>query len=57
MVATVGALAFTVVTLLVGISSGAPADFLILDTTIGLVYIGSGVIAWLRRPEVLTGRC
>jgi signal transduction histidine kinase len=54
-VATGGALAFTLLTLLVGIASGAPTDFLVLDTTIGLAYIGSGVIAWRRRPEVLTG--
>ncbi len=53
--ATVGALAFTVLTLFVGIANGAPVEFIVLDTTIGLVYIGSGVIAWLRRPEVLTG--
>jgi signal transduction histidine kinase len=55
LVATAGALAFTALTLAVGIASGAPPDFLLLDTTIGLVYIGAGVVAWMRRPEVLTG--
>ena len=52
---TAGALAFTVLTLVVGFASGAPAEFLVLDATIGLVYIGAGVVAWTRRPEVLTG--
>jgi signal transduction histidine kinase len=54
-VATTGAVAFTVLTLAVGVASGAPAQFLLLDTTIGLVYIVAGVVAWTRRPEVLTG--
>ena len=31
------------------------AQFLILDLAIGLTYIVSGMIAWQRRPEVLTG--
>jgi len=53
--ATAGALAFTVLTLAVGVASGAPPEFLLLDTTIGLVYIGAGFVAWMRRPEVLTG--
>ena len=53
--ATVGAIAFALLTTLVGASAGAPLDFLLLDATIGAVYIGSGVIAWQRRPEVLTG--
>jgi signal transduction histidine kinase len=53
--ATAGALAFTVLTVAVGMASGAPPRFLLLDTTIGLVYIGAGVVAWMRRSEVLTG--
>jgi signal transduction histidine kinase len=44
-----------VLTTVVGAVAGAPPDFLLLDAVIGGVYIGSGVIAWLRRPEVLTG--
>ncbi len=53
--ATVGALAFAALTTWVGASSGAPTDFLVLDATIGLIYIGAGVAAWIQRPEVLTG--
>src|SRR5262245_45845070 len=55
LVAVVAALAFATVTTLVGVSAGAPIDFLLLDLAIGLVYIGAGAVAWLRRPEVLTG--
>ena len=54
-VATVGALGFALLTTAVGAASGAPPQFLILDLAIGLTYIVSGVIAWQRRPEVLTG--
>jgi hypothetical protein len=53
--ATVAAVAFALLTLGVTAASGAGIDFLVLDAAIGFVYIGSGVIAWLRRPEVLTG--
>ena len=53
--ATIGTIAFAVATTAVGMASGAPAQFLVLDATIGFVYIGAGVVAWLRRPEVLTG--
>jgi signal transduction histidine kinase len=52
---TVGAIAFAVITTLFGAAHGAPLDFLVLDATIGAIYIGAGVIAWVRRPEVLTG--
>lgn len=54
-VATVGTLGFAFLTTAVGAASGAPPQFLILDLAIGLTYIVSGVIAWQRRPEVLTG--
>ena len=54
-VATVGALGFALLTTAVGVASGAPPQFLILDLAIGLTYIVSGLIAWQRRPEVLTG--
>jgi signal transduction histidine kinase len=53
--ATVAAVAFALLTLGVTAASGAGIEFLVLDAAIGFVYIGSGVIAWLRRPEVLTG--
>ena len=49
------ALGFALLTTAVGAASGAPPQFLILDLAIGLTYIVSGVIAWQRRPEVLTG--
>ena len=32
------------------------AQFLVLDALMGLTFIGAGAIAWLRRPEVLTGQ-
>ena len=54
--ATLGALAFAALTGVFGWSQGAPADFLILDTTLGLLFIGSGYVAWSRRPDVPTGR-
>ena len=53
--ATAGAIGFAVVTLLFAAASGAGIDFLILDAAIGLTYIATGAIAWVRRPEVLTG--
>jgi signal transduction histidine kinase len=53
--AATGSLAFAALTTAVGAASGAPLDFLVLDATIGLVYLGAGLVAWLRRPEVLTG--
>ena len=53
--ATIGASGFALLTTAVGAASGAPLEFLVLDLAIGLTYIVSGVIAWLRRPEVLTG--
>ena len=53
--AALAAVAFAILTTVVAASNGAPLDFLLLDATIATVYLGSGVIAWLRRPEVLTG--
>lgn len=47
--------AFVVVTTLVTMASGAPPQFLVLDTLGALTFLGSGAIAWQRRPEVLTG--
>ena len=54
-VLTVLAVAFVVVTAAVGAANGAPARFLLLDTTMGLVFAASGWIACQRRPEVLSG--
>ena len=53
--ATAGALGFAVVTLVVHIDQGAPLQFLILETTLGLLFVIAGFVAWERRPEVLTG--
>lgn len=52
---TLGALAFAALTGVIGWSQGAPADFLILDTTLGVLFIASGTVAWWRRPEMRTG--
>lgn len=46
---------FAVVTALVGLDQGAPARFLVLDTALGLVFLGAGLLAWHRRPDVTTG--
>lgn len=53
---TLVAVAFAAVTAAFGWSQGAPLDFLLPDTTLGLLFIASGYVAWLRRPDVLTGR-
>ena len=34
---------------------GAPTRFLVIDTTLGLVLVVSGLVAWERRPSVRTG--
>ena len=46
---------FVLVTQYVGIAAGAPLDFLVLDTGIGLLFVTAGAVAWLRRPTSLTG--
>jgi signal transduction histidine kinase len=44
-----GVTAFAVITTLVGIASGAPAQFLVLDLATGLTFVLAGVTAvWLR---------
>ncbi|HYI23574.1 MAG TPA: histidine kinase [Candidatus Limnocylindrales bacterium] len=53
--ATAVAIGFAVVTLLVHIDQGAPLQFLILETTLGALFLIAGFVAWERRPEVLTG--
>ena len=50
-----GALLFAVVTTLVGASQHAPTRFLLLDGTVGLLFILSGLVAWSARPDVRTG--
>ncbi len=44
-----------ILTGVVGAANGAPAQFLAVDTAGALVFLGAGVIAWGRRPDVLTG--
>ena len=39
----------------VSIAAGAPLTFLILDTGIGLLFVGVGTVAWRRRPTSRTG--
>ncbi len=53
--AATAAVAFGVLTSVVGAAAGAPLEFLLLDATIGVVYLVAGAIAWRRRSEVLTG--
>jgi signal transduction histidine kinase len=49
------ALLFALVTLLVGVEAGAPPQFLIADTGLGLLFMAAGMLAWERRPEVRSG--
>ena len=50
-----GVIAFAAVTTLVGIASGAPLDFLVLDLVTGLTFVVAGIAAvWLR--PAFTGR-
>ncbi|TFV88548.1 histidine kinase [Blastococcus sp. CT_GayMR16] len=49
------AISFIAVTTAVGASQGAPVRFLVVDTSLGLLFVAAGVIAWERRPEVRTG--
>jgi signal transduction histidine kinase len=46
---------FVLVTAAVGRSQGAPTRFLVIDTTLALVLLGTGLLAWERRPQVRTG--
>ncbi|MDQ3716884.1 MAG: sensor histidine kinase, partial [Actinomycetota bacterium] len=38
-----------------GVGQGAPLRFLLLDTILGLIFLGAGMVAWRRRPDVATG--
>jgi signal transduction histidine kinase len=46
---------FVLVTHYVGISAGAPLEFLIIDTGLALVFLVAGGVAWRRRPTSRTG--
>jgi len=53
--AIAGALAFALLTTVVGINEGAPVTFLFADTGLGLLFIVAGLVAWERRPEASSG--
>jgi signal transduction histidine kinase len=46
---------FVLVTHYVGIYAGAPLSFLALDTSLALLFLVAGAIAWQRRPTSRTG--
>ncbi len=46
---------FVLLTAAVGASQGAPTRFLVIDTSLGLVLVVTGLVAWERRPSVRTG--
>jgi len=46
---------FAALTAWVGHTQGAPVRFLVTDTSLGLLFIGAGLLAWERRPDVRTG--
>jgi signal transduction histidine kinase len=50
-----GVVAFAALTAVVGATHGAPVRFLVLDTTLGLVFVLAGAVAWERRPELPYG--
>lgn len=45
-----GAAGFVIATEQVGFAVGAPLRFLVLDTTLGLLFVVAGALAWSRRP-------
>ena len=47
--------AFVLVTHYVHIAAGAPLTFLVLDTSLALLFLGAGAVAWQRRPTSRTG--
>lgn len=49
------AAAFVLATQYVGIAAGAPLTFLLIDTTIGLLFVTAGAVVWTRRPTSRTG--
>lgn len=46
---------FVALTGVVSASSGAPLQFLVLDAVGAIAFLAAGLVAWGRRPEVLTG--
>jgi hypothetical protein len=46
---------FVLVTHYVEIAAGAPLTFLILDTSLAILFLVAGAIAWQRRPTSRTG--
>jgi signal transduction histidine kinase len=46
---------FVLVTHYVGIAAGAPLSFLVLDTSLALLFLVAGAVAWQRRPTSRTG--
>ena len=46
---------FVLVTHYVGVTAGAPLEFLALDTSLALLFLVAGAIAWQRRPTSRTG--
>jgi signal transduction histidine kinase len=46
---------FVMVTHYVGIAAGAPLEFLVIDTSLALLFLVAGAIAWQRRPTSRTG--
>ena len=49
------AAAFVLLTAAFNAAQGAPTRFVVIDTTLGLVLVVSGLVAWERRPAVRTG--
>lgn len=46
---------FVLLTHYVAIAAGAPLSFLVLDTSLGLLFLVAGAAAWQRRPTSRTG--
>jgi signal transduction histidine kinase len=46
---------FVTVTHYVSIAAGAPFEFLVIDTSLALLFLVAGAIAWQRRPTSRTG--
>ena len=46
---------FVLVTHYVGVVAGAPLSFLAIDTSLALLFLVAGAIAWQRRPTSRTG--
>ena len=46
---------FVLVTHYIGIAAGAPLEFLVVDTTLALLFLVAGAVAWQRRPTSNTG--